>query len=59
MTLAGEERFESIAFPIVGAGSGGFNRQKAQQIMEDEVGKLNCRIAVTLVIYAGRKAAKA
>ena len=43
---------------IVGAGSGGFNRQKAQQIMEDEFGKLNCHIAVTLVIYAGRKAAK-
>ena len=59
MALAGEERFESIAFPIVGAGSGGFNRQEAQQIMEDEFGKLNCHIAVTLVIYAGKKAAKA
>ena len=59
MALASEKSFESIALPIVGAGSGGFNRQKAQQIMEDEVGKLNCHMAVTLVIYAGKKAAKA
>ena len=59
MALAGEERFESIAFPIIGAGSGGFNRQEAQQIMEDEFGKLDYPMDVTLVIYAGKKAAKA
>ncbi len=59
MALACAKSFESIAFPIIGAGSGGFNGQKAQQIMEDEFGKLNCHIAVTLVVYAGKKAAKA
>ena len=59
MALAGEERFESIAFPIVGAGSGGFNRPKAQQIMEDEFGKLDYAMDVTLVVYAGKKTAKA
>ncbi len=59
MALACEKHFESIAFPIVGAGSGRFNRQKAQQVMEDEFGKLDYAMDVTLVVYAGKTAAKA
>ena len=59
MALACEKSFESIAFPIIGAGSGRFNRQKAQQIMEDEFGKLDYAMDVTLVVYAGKKAARA
>ncbi len=47
------------AFPIIGACSGGFNRQEAQQIKEDEFGKLDYAMDVTLVVYAGKKAAKA
>ena len=59
MALASEKSFESIALPIVGAGSGGFNRPKAQQIMEDEFGKLDYAMDVALVVYAGKKAARA
>lgn len=49
--LADENSFQSIAFPIIGAGSGGFNREKAQAIMEDELGKLECALKVILVVY--------
>ena len=37
MALAGEERFESIAFPIVGAGSGGFSRKQMHRFVENVV----------------------
>jgi len=55
LTSAGKLPFRAI----IGAGSGGFNRQEAQQIMEDEFGKLDYAMDVTLVVYAGKKAAKA
>jgi O-acetyl-ADP-ribose deacetylase len=43
--------FESIAFPLIGAGSGGFNQKRARAIMEDEFGKMNVPIEVKLVVY--------
>lgn len=41
MALAHEKGFQSIAFPLIGAGSGGFNQQRAQAIMEDELAKMS------------------
>ena len=35
MALAHEKGFQSIAFPLIGAGSGGFNQERAKAIMED------------------------
>jgi O-acetyl-ADP-ribose deacetylase (regulator of RNase III) len=35
MALAAEHGFKSIAFPLIGAGSGGFNQERAKEIMED------------------------
>jgi O-acetyl-ADP-ribose deacetylase len=40
MALAHEKGFESIAFPLIGAGSGGFNQERAKAIMEDELGRM-------------------
>ena len=34
--LSNEKGFQSIAFPLIGAGSGGFNQEQARAIMEDE-----------------------
>lgn len=51
MALAAEHGFQSIAFPLIGAGSGGFNQERAREIMEDEIGQLDYRLDVTLVIY--------
>jgi O-acetyl-ADP-ribose deacetylase (regulator of RNase III) len=51
MTLAHEKGFQSIAFPLIGAGSGGFNQERTKAIMEDELGKMDFPVDVKLVIY--------
>jgi O-acetyl-ADP-ribose deacetylase len=35
MKIAGEQHFDSIAFPLIGSGSGGFDEQKAKTIKLD------------------------
>jgi O-acetyl-ADP-ribose deacetylase len=51
MVLALETSFRSIAFPLIGAGSGGFNQEKTKAIMEDELGKLDYPLEVRLVVF--------
>ena len=51
MALAHEKGFQSIAFPLIGAGSGGFNQDRALAIMEDELGKMEYPLDVRLVIF--------
>ena len=51
MALANEKGFQSIAFPLIGAGSGGFNQERAKAIMEDELGKMEYSIEVRVVVY--------
>jgi O-acetyl-ADP-ribose deacetylase (regulator of RNase III) len=51
MALAHEKGFRSIAFPLIGAGSGGFNGERAKTIMEDELGKMEYPIDVRLVLF--------
>jgi O-acetyl-ADP-ribose deacetylase len=51
MILAHGDRFKSIAFPLIGAGSGGFNQERTRVIMEDELGKIESSMEVRLVIY--------
>ena len=51
MAVAEENGFESIAFPLIGAGSGGFNQQQAKTIMLDELGKLASSIKVIVVEF--------
>lgn len=52
MALAREKGFQSIAFPLIGAGSGGFNQERARAIMEDELGKLESAMEVRIVVFA-------
>ena len=54
MALAHEKGFQSIAFPLIGAGSGGFNQDRAKAIMEDELEKIVFPLEVKLVIYLKR-----
>lgn len=49
--IAEEKQFQSIAFPILGSGSGGFRQDKALSIMEDELQSLATSLDVTLVEY--------
>jgi O-acetyl-ADP-ribose deacetylase len=51
MILAAEEGFRSIAFPLIGAGSGGFNQERAQKIMLGELQKLELPLEVTVVVF--------
>ena len=54
MKVAEENRFQSIAFPLIGAGSGGFNQEKAKQIMLREMQMLDSALEVTVVAFKGR-----
>jgi O-acetyl-ADP-ribose deacetylase (regulator of RNase III) len=49
--VAEENNFRSLAFPLIGAGSGGFNQKKAKQIMLDEMQNLELSVEVTIVEY--------
>ncbi len=51
MTVAHERGFQSIAFPLIGAGSGGFNQQRAKAIMEEELRKIESTMDVRLVVF--------
>ena len=51
MMIASSQRFASIAFPLIGSGSGGFNEEKAKAIMLDELAKCDTLVAVKVVIY--------
>lgn len=54
MNTAKELGVKSIAFPIIGAGSGGFKTEKAEKIMLDALEKTVNDIEVVLVHYTGR-----
>ena len=51
MALAAEKGFRSIAFPLIGAGSGGFDQQRAKEIMLDELQKFEYPMDVSVVVY--------
>ncbi len=51
VALAEEKGFRSIAFPLIGAGSGGMVPDKARAIMEDELRALDSPLEMKLVIY--------
>jgi len=51
VALAHEKGVRSIAFPLIGAGSGGFNQDRARAIMEDELGKIDVPMEVKVVVY--------
>ncbi|MBS2006570.1 MAG: macro domain-containing protein [Cyanobacteria bacterium SZAS TMP-1] len=46
---AEENHVKSLAFPIIGSGSGGFNAKKAQEIMLKTLEKLESNVEVTIV----------
>ena len=54
LDLARRHGFQSIAFPMLGAGSGGFDRERAKAIMLDEFTKSDAPIDVTLVSFKAR-----
>ena len=53
--LAHENGFRSIAFPLIGAGSGGFNQEQAKALMLDELSKLDVPMTVKIVVFKAVK----
>lgn len=53
MSLAQEKGFTSIAFPLIGAGSGGMKPEKARAIMEEELRCLDYDLQARIVIFRG------
>lgn len=53
--LAHEKGFQSIAFPLIGAGSGGFNQEQAKALMLDELRKLDVPMLVKIVVFKKAK----
>lgn len=51
MKILIDKHFSSAAYPIIGAGSGGFNTEKALEIMLDEFKKFDADIRVIIVKY--------
>ena len=49
--LASENGFRSLAMPIIGAGSGGFNTHKSRSIIINQLSKMSLAMDVVLVTY--------
>ncbi len=53
--VAQENKFQSIAFPLIGAGSGSFNQDRAKALMLDELSKLDVEMVVKVVVFKAAK----
>ncbi len=51
MNIVHEHNFQSVAFPIIGAGSGGFSQQKALKIILDEFERIESSAKVIVVEF--------
>jgi O-acetyl-ADP-ribose deacetylase len=51
MRLAEELELRSLAFPIIGAGSGGFNAEKAEAVMMETFADLHSEVEVVVVRF--------
>jgi len=51
LQLAQKEGYQSIAFPLIGAGSGSFKTERALAILREELEKRETGIIVKLVVY--------
>ena len=51
MAIVTREGFASVAFPIIGAGSGSFNEAQAFQTLLDELGQIESSARVVVVQY--------
>jgi O-acetyl-ADP-ribose deacetylase (regulator of RNase III) len=51
MLLLQSHSFESVAFPVIGAGSGSFGKTKALKIMLEEFAQIESKVQVKIVEY--------
>lgn len=53
--LAREKGYKSMALPLIGAGSGGYNQDQVKKIMLDELSKLEAPMIVKIVVFRKTK----
>lgn len=51
MALVEQHQFSSVAFPVIGAGSGSFNPDRALEILESELSQIDTRAEVSIVRF--------
>lgn len=51
LKIAGEHSFRSVAFPLIGAGTGGLNEELVRETMVDEISKCSFTGRVLVVAY--------
>lgn len=51
LAIVAREGFASVAFPLIGAGSGSFSEERALAILLDELGSVDTRARVLVVRY--------
>ena len=51
MRIVNERRYESVAFPVIGAGSGRFNVERARELMLDEFNGIDTEARVVIVTF--------
>jgi O-acetyl-ADP-ribose deacetylase (regulator of RNase III) len=54
MAIVGQRDYSSVAFPLIGAGSGGANADRARTWIADELQSIEFDGVVLIVAYAGR-----
>jgi O-acetyl-ADP-ribose deacetylase (regulator of RNase III) len=50
---AHEHGYKTIAFPLIGAGSGGLGEARSRRVMTDVLDRLDMPLAATLVVFRG------
>ncbi len=53
ISLARERSFGSVAFPLIGAGTGGGGRERVLELMQDELARLEFDGEVRIVCFGG------
>ena len=51
MRIVNERGFASVAFPVIGAGSGGFDAARALAVLTDELGQIATGARVRVVVH--------
>lgn len=51
MRIVEERGFKSVAFPVLGSGSGGFPQDRALEVMRSELESLSVDASVRIVVY--------
>ena len=54
LALARDHGFRSVALPLIGAGSGGFNAERTKLVILDELSNLDFPLRVRLVVFRPR-----